>query len=239
MFKNSIFSSSFAPHVVFDEADTGGVSTLQDDSPSTDSQTESDDKGKGGVPQETVDKLVGTARQQGREAAKKALLEEIGIESTDALANLVKAQKEAEEANKTELEKAQAKRDALEAELASAKAEASQKADALRKRVIDTEIKIAASKPVIGEDGKVIRPAFRDDALDIVLMTIGRDEIEEGEDGSLTGIEEALAELAEKKALLLKEQSDERKQVKGSPSAQRRTVRKPDATPVKRKRVTL
>ncbi len=42
-----------------------------------------------GVPQETVNKLVGEARKSGRETAMKTLLEELGLESLDTLKSLV------------------------------------------------------------------------------------------------------------------------------------------------------
>lgn len=56
--------------------------------------------------QAEIDKLVGSTRKAARETGKKELLEELGIESLDTLKNFLKAQKEKEESEKTEAQKA-------------------------------------------------------------------------------------------------------------------------------------
>jgi hypothetical protein len=81
--------------------------------------------------QDDLDKHVGSARKAGREAAMKALLEELGLDSPDVLKTLVKSKKEEEEAKKSEEQKL---RDALaqkDAEIAAEK-KARSEAEALR-----------------------------------------------------------------------------------------------------------
>jgi hypothetical protein len=56
--------------------------------------------------QAEIDKLVGSTRKAARETGKKELLEELGIDSLDTLKNFLKAQKEKEESEKTEAQKA-------------------------------------------------------------------------------------------------------------------------------------
>lgn len=233
MFNNSIFPSSLRNFVFFDEADTGGAGTLDD--PKKDVKEEN--SGATGVSQDKVNELVGSARVEGRAAGEKALLESLGVESKETLQSLVKSAKEAEDANRSELEKARAEQERLQQE----KDAASENIGALKRRLLDTRIEIVASKPVVDKDGKVTRPAFRDDALDIVLMTIDRALIAEGDDGTYSGIEEALVKLAEKRALLLKE-ADEKttEHLKGSPSSRKSYFQRPEnKQPEKKSRASL
>lgn len=71
------------------------------------------------VPQDTVNKLVGQARVEGKQTALTELLKELGVESKDALAALLKGQKEREEAEKTAEQRAL---EALESERKKASA---------------------------------------------------------------------------------------------------------------------
>lgn len=59
------------------------------------------------VPQETVNRLVGEARQSGRDTATNTILENLGVDSMDSLKELVTSYKAQQEANMTELEKLQ------------------------------------------------------------------------------------------------------------------------------------
>lgn len=57
--------------------------------------------------QEDLDRIAGESRKAGREVAEKELLKEIGVESREVLAASLKAAKDAEDSQKTELQKAQ------------------------------------------------------------------------------------------------------------------------------------
>lgn len=72
--------------------------------------------------QADLDRLVGSARKQARDSAVADLLKELGVENADTLKASLKAQREAEDAKKSELEKRDARIAALEKEAADAKA---------------------------------------------------------------------------------------------------------------------
>lgn len=74
--------------------------------------------------QDDLDRVAGESRKSGREVAEKELLKELGVESRDAIAATLKAAKDAEDSQKTELQKAQ--EDAVKAreEAVTAQAEA-------------------------------------------------------------------------------------------------------------------
>ena len=165
--------------------------------------------------QEEVNTLMGKTRSEGREAGEKALLEKVGLKSVDDLTGIIKAAKDAEEANKSEVQKAldaaKTAADALEEEKRQRQAEK----DAFTKRVLDSEIRIAAARPVMEKDGKkVARPAFRADALDDVTVLIDRNLITE-KDGKFEGLDAALAALAKSKPYLL---GSEVAALKGTPT---------------------
>ena len=90
-----------------------------------------------------------------------------------------------------------------------------------------SEIKINAAAPVMDKDGKkVVRPAFRKEALDDVLLLISREAITE-EDGKYLNIDKALSDLAKAKPWLLDESAPASK---GSPSESGRQLKKQDGT---------
>ena len=236
-FYNSILPFAFNPFVVFDkDGDATGPSGDDDTDLDDDLNPDEDDKKDKGVSQDKVNSLVGTARKEGRAAAEKAFFEKYDVKDADELEKIVQAAKDAEEANQTELEKANKEKEALEAKLTESEAETNKTLEALKKRVLDTEIKIAASNPVVSEDGKVTRPAFLSEAIEDVLLLISRKGIEEDEDGKYSGIAEALESLAKSKDYLTKKDNEPETQSKGSPNSARRQTRKKEETTTKKKR---
>jgi hypothetical protein len=74
--------------------------------------------------QEDLDRIAGESRKAGREVAEKELLKEIGVEDREALKASLKAAKDLEDSQKTELQKAQEEAAKLREEAESAKSEA-------------------------------------------------------------------------------------------------------------------
>src|SRR5487761_605939 len=74
--------------------------------------------------QEDLDRIAGESRKAGREVAEKELLKELGVESRDAIAATLKAAKDAEDSQKTELQKAQEEATKAREEAVAAQAEA-------------------------------------------------------------------------------------------------------------------
>lgn len=163
--------------------------------------------------QEKLDKQFAERAARATEAEQKRILESIGVKSLDELTALAKSAKEADDKNKSDLEKAQSALAKAEEDKAKAEADAKAEREASLKRLLDGEIKIGARTPVIEKD-KVLRPAFRKEALDEVLLLIDRKAIEE-KDGAFTGVEKALGDLAKAKPYLLEEKQEPRR---GTPS---------------------
>ncbi len=82
----------------------------------TDSQTTTDSKGSETqvtISQEKLDSLINEKFKKGAEKANAQLLETLGVESIDDVKNIIKAKNDADEASKTELQKAQDANEAL------------------------------------------------------------------------------------------------------------------------------
>lgn len=166
--------------------------------------------------QDALDKQFAERAERGKETGRKELLAELGISDPEEAKKLLKIAKEADDAKKSEQEKLQAQITDATKKAEQAQAEAETIKQSALKRVQDSEIKIAASAPVMDKDGKtVVRPAFRPEALSDVLVLLSREGITE-KDGSFEGIDKALAELAKAKPYLLAEKT-EAKTTKGNP----------------------
>lgn len=72
--------------------------------------------------QADLDKLLGSTRKSARETGKKEVLDELGIDNLEALKAMLKAQKEKEEADKSEAQKALDKLAEKDKEIAELKA---------------------------------------------------------------------------------------------------------------------
>lgn len=99
--------------------------------------------GQQGIPQEEVNRLVGSARKQGRETALNDLLKELGFEKADDLKALVIDAKKRKDEELTEAQKAQAAREAAEKKLAEREAELEAERQAARVERRDNAIKKA------------------------------------------------------------------------------------------------
>jgi len=69
-----------------------------------------------GISQEEVDRIAGQARTEGRSAAEKALLEQLGVSDLDAAKEALRVAKEVEDAKKSETERLQEQIKTLEEE---------------------------------------------------------------------------------------------------------------------------
>lgn len=199
-----------APGFFFNADDTGNGSHTNDD------ENNADGGGNSGQSQKEIDRQFAERASRAKEAERKRLLESLGVGSEDDLKAIVQAKREADEKSKTELQKLADKATAAEAEKVRLQAEADQKLAEMQKRVLDTEIKLAASQPVKDKEGKVTRAAFRPEAMDAVLALVERGEIAEKE-GKYEGVDKALEKLAKAHPYMLAEaqQADP----KGTPGA--------------------
>lgn len=105
------------------ESDGADTATPTDTQPAENGAGGSGDNGAT-FTQADIDRIAGERAKRAEEATLKKLLAELEVEDTSSLKAMLKAQKEREEAEKTELEKAQAKIDAAEKKAAEAEARA-------------------------------------------------------------------------------------------------------------------
>ncbi len=199
MFSKLRFGSLLRPLLWLDEAQTGG-GTSGEPTPNAGAN------GGKTFTQDEVNVIVGRTRTEGRDAGERALLEKLGVKSVDDLTTILQSARQAEEANKTELQKAQDAKATADASLAAEKQQREAERNAFTKRLLDGEIRIAASAAVMDKDGKkVVRPAFRKEALEDVTLLIDRNQITE-KDGKFAGLDKALEDLAKAKPYLIEEQ---------------------------------
>lgn len=203
------------PMFFYDEGAAGGA-------PASEQTPDAGASGGKTFTQEEVNRLVGDARKDGRSSGEKSLLESLGLKSADDLKGIVQSAREAEEKNKTELQKAQDAATQAASALEEERQAHTATKDTFTKRLLDGEIRIAASAAMLDKDGKkVVRPAFRKEALDDVTLLIDRTLITE-KDGKFEGLDKALDALAKAKPYLL---AGEAQTPKGTPptNGQRRS----------------
>lgn len=128
--------------------------------------------------QEDLDRIAGASRTDGRDHATKELLKELGFEDLDTAKAARKAQTDAEEAGKTELQKALDRAAALELETEAAKSEARSVLVSTR---LENELRDAGANP---------------DRLALALRNVDATTLSV-EDGKVTGAKEAVAALKE------------------------------------------
>lgn len=217
--------SLLRPRVFFDANSGGGGGGSNGDGGNGQGQLEDLFKVLERYPQDAKDKVFGARATQARNSALSDLFKELGVENADSLKAVIKAKKDADDAQKTELQKAQDKANTAEKALADQKAAHDTAIAELEKRIQDSEIKILAGRDVKDKDGNVIRPKFREDALDVVLTTLDRKAIVL-KDGAYTGIEEALADLAKAKQFLTETEKEPEQNTQGTPRGEK--PRKPN-----------
>lgn len=154
--------------------------------------------------QKALDKQFAERADRAAKAERDRLLKDLGVADPDEAKALLEAARKAQDAQKSELERAESARQKAEKDAEDARLAAENALKTATTRILNSEIKIAASAPVTDKDGKVTRPSFRKEALDDVLLLINRDGIQE-KDGTFDGIEKSLADLAKAKPYLLVE----------------------------------
>lgn len=165
--------------------------------------------------QEELDAMFAQRATQAKTSALSELFKELGVENANSLKAVIKAAKDADDAQKTQLQKAQDKAATAEKALADQKTAQDAALAELEKRILNTEIKVTAGSEVTDKDGKVTRPRARADALDVVLLSIERKDIVK-KDEAYTGIEEALDALYKAKPFLF--EAEQAQTFKGSPT---------------------
>ncbi len=155
--------------------------------------------------QETLDNQFAERAERAAKAEREKILKELGVTDQEEAKRLLETARKVDEEKKTALEKEQAAREKAENDAKAAKEAADKVLAEATTKLMNAEIKMAANTAVVDKDGKVIRAAFRADAMDDVLLLLNREGIQE-KDGTFTGVSEALAALAKTKPYLLAEE---------------------------------
>lgn len=135
--------------------------------------------------QAEMDRIVGERAVRAKQSAIGDLLKELGVEDVGALKRQLDAQREAEEAEKTELEKAQERLAEMERQQRESDA-------ATRDRLIRAEIRMQAAQM-----------GFRN--ADIAYAAADLSAVDIGEDGEVSGVKDALESLAKAEPYLVGE----------------------------------
>lgn len=155
--------------------------------------------------QEALDKQFADRAERAAKSEREKLLKELGVTDPEEAKKLLETARKADEEKKTDLEKEKAAREKAENDAKAAKAAADEVLAQATTKLMNAEIKMSASTAVVDKDGKVTRAAFRADAMDDVLLLLNREGIQE-KDGTFTGVNEALADLAKRKPWMLAEE---------------------------------
>jgi hypothetical protein len=208
--------SKFLKNLVFFDAPKGNEGGDPPAETPGDDKTPPNGTGTAGLSQEQVNRIAADRAKRAEETTRKELWDALGIKSQDEWDAYLKAKKEQDDAQKSELQKAADKAEKEKARADKLEVDKKTEAEVLQKRIVDGEIKLKASQPVLDKDGKVTRSAFRPEALVDVALLIDRTNIKD-EAGTLNGIDEALDALAKAKPYLLAEQTAPQSKGPGTP----------------------
>jgi len=172
------------------------------DADKKDNKKKTDDGGDDAARQKELDKQFAERAQRAAETQKKSLYESLGVKDDAEFEAYLKTKQEADDKQKSETQKLADAAKKAQSDLERTKAEKDRELADLQRRVLDTEIKIAAAQTVTDKDGKVTRAAFRKEALADILLLVDRSKIED-KDGEFIGIDKVLADLAKAKPYLL------------------------------------
>jgi hypothetical protein len=179
-------------HILFD-GDSGGAGSSAGDPPSP-VETNGDGADKGEVKSYTqaeLDRMFGERTRQARKAGIAELLKELGVEKAEDIKAALQKAKEAEEAQLSELEKANKRAADLEAK--------AKQADEAR-TIAETRAQEKLLKAAVMAEAT--RQGFND-AAD-AWQFVDRTKIEAGEDDSFKGLDKAVKAVLEAKPYLAK-----------------------------------
>lgn len=180
--------------------------------PATPPANEGGEGDKPTLTQADVDKVIASAKRGAKQQGIKEVLAELGVENLDALKQSLTDAQAAKEAQMSDLEKAQAQAEALKTE----RDQALEQAKTMQAEAIQTLLNSA-----------IITASQSFNDPNDALQFINRSGIERNEDGSFSGVDEAIKALAESKPYLLK--AAEPDKPKGTPS--RKPVTSPNGQP--------
>jgi hypothetical protein len=186
--------------------------------------------------QDQVDAILVERLGRKERATTESILAALGTKDLDEAKALILAQKQSEVEKQSTEDRLKAQIQEAEDRTKEIQKDADEQIAAMQKRILDSELRIKASQAVTGKqklEGKevdvVVRPAFKTEALDDVLLLVDRSKIAD-KDGKYEGVDEALNDLAKAKPYLLAD--DPKPAGKGSPGAGKNTEAGNEGGPV-------
>lgn len=197
----------FRPIICYDAPKDGGGGDPDGGGKKPDKEPPTDPRDERKFTQADADQIAGKARDAGRQAAINELLKDLGLEKTDDLKALVTDTRKKQDAEKSELQKAQERNE----ELAKAAKAAEAKRDEALSRATERLLKAAVLTEAAKPDHKI-----RADALADVWTFLDRSAIKIKDDGeTFDGISEAIKAVVKAKPYLV----DNKPKGPGSPPA--------------------
>lgn len=169
---------------------SGGTSGSDDGNTSTGENDDNKGEEKKSFTQKELDFLFADRSNRAKSEVTSEILKLLGVENIDMAKTLVKKQMEADEATKTELQKAQEEAAQSKQLAEQVKAEAEAIKAAAREQVVRAEV----IRQVIGYN--VNNMTFRPEAIDDVWMLIDKANIKDDDKDGFTGIKDAVEKVA-------------------------------------------
>lgn len=178
------------PTVFFSpDPDAGGNNSGNDDE---NNDGDKNQEKKLDLTQKQLDELMSDRVKRASQSTQEKILKDLGVEDLKTAQELLKKQKEAEEAQKTELQKIQDAKLKAEQELEKAKTEKEQALQLVK----ETNLKGLIEKEARDQN-------FRTEALSDVWLIIDRSLITEDDKGNFLGIKQAVETVAKAKPFWL------------------------------------
>jgi len=194
--KRLLFGLPFINSVCFD-ADDGGAGA--GGSGGEDQKVEE----KKTFSQDELNRLFAKEKKDARSAERAEILKALGADDIEKVKEILEAQRQAEEAKKTEIEKANERDRQAQEEIARLKAEQEKTLAQANEQLLKMEVmrEVVSYKDANGKP-------FRSEAVNDVILVLDRSGVEKQEDGTFKGIKEAVDKVAKDRPhWLLEDQS--------------------------------
>lgn len=164
--------------------------------------------------QAQLNALFAERADQAKRSTMADVLKELGVENLDAVKNTLKAAKDAEAAQLTELQKAQAKAEAEAKAKAEAETKALQAIELANTRLMQSAVMIEAAKA---------EHRFNPEALADVWAFVDRSKLAVKDDGTVEGIADAVKAVAKAKPYMVVAEQQQ-KPAPGTPPGRKQTA---------------
>lgn len=144
--------------------------------------------------QEELNRLFAKEKKDARSAERSEILKALGVDDIEKVKQILETQRQADEAKKTEIEKAQEKERQAQAEIERLKSEQEKVIAQANEQLLKAEV----MREVVGFKDANGKP-FRPEAVNDVFLLLDRTGIEKQENGTFKGVKEAVEKVAKER----------------------------------------